>query len=222
MRYPRREDEAEESEKERGREAGRGEMGVLNRRGLTESSPKCLPIELLGGLPGFAHWVSVAYGPRGGKRQVEVSGAPHFLRPGPPPLLQPALFPKVVAPEVARPNCVSSPRTPDKSNRSSPAKCWSCSKGGAKPEAAAAGVAALAIAVDHLGPADKSRPSSCGRRSGRRSTSGSHRPGFVSGNNPPRPEARPRLPPSSRLRAQAQTQSLVRSMAYSSFIYLIG
>lgn len=130
--------------------------------------------------------------------------------------------PKVVAPEVARPNCVSSPRTPDKSNRSSPAKCWSCSKGGAKAETAVAGVAAPAISVDHRGPADESRPSSCGRRIGRRSTSGNHRPGFASGNNPPRPEARPRLPPSSRLQAQPQTHCLVRVMAYSSFIYLIG
>lgn len=69
VRYPRGEDEAEESERERGLDAGRGDGSLLNTRGLTESSPKCLPIELLGGLPGFAHWVSVAYGPRGGKRQ---------------------------------------------------------------------------------------------------------------------------------------------------------
>lgn len=175
-------------------------MGRWEKTGqaLTESSPKRLPIELLGGLPGFADWVCVACGPPGGKRKAEVSGdtsGPPPPPPGSPPHSLPSSRRKA-APAVARPNSVRSPRTPGKSNRSSPAKSRSCSKGGVRVEIAAAGAPAPAISADRLGPADKRRHSSDQRHSDSCSTSGRHRPGLVSGNNLPRPSG-PATPPPS-------------------------
>lgn len=100
-------------------------------------------------------------GPGGGKRKR--SKQSHLRSPPPQPAPRPRRrqstpsSPPKPAPTVVGPNCVSSPRTSSKSNRSSPAKCCSCSKGGARGATEATGVAALAISVERLGPAEKSR-----------------------------------------------------------------
>lgn len=157
----------------------------LTGEALTESSPKRLPIELLGGLPGFADWVGVECGPGGGKKKRR-SKQSHLRSPPPQPGPRPHRrqsthsSPPKPAPTVVGPNCVSSPRTSSKSNRSSPAKCCSCSNGGARGATAATGAAALAISVERLGPVEKSRHSrSRSRTAGTASLPGVTDPGVT-------------------------------------------
>lgn len=171
------------------------------------------------------------------KQSIEVSGAtcgppPPPPAPPPPPPSLPSPRSKA-APAVTRPHGVSSPRTPAKSNRSSPAKSRSCSKGGVRVETTAAGEPELAMSADSLGPADKRLRSRCQRQSGSCSTSGRRRLGLVSGNYPPRPRDPATPPPPQRpgralpptpspgVKVRRLTQGPVRVLSYSSFIYLI-
>lgn len=227
---------------QRGKARGKG-VGSLEEESweyptgeaLTESYPKRLRIELLGGLLGFTDWVRVARAPGGGRRKSRGKRGP------PPAPNSPARVPVPTptrvwlppdpksAPAVARPNSVISPRTLGRSNRSSPAKCRSCSKGGAR--VGPAGAAALAISVDGLRPTDKSRHSSCQCRTAAATLlPGVAGPGsFPATTRPIQPQPRLLQPghlPSRtllpRLEAQLQTSGPVGVVSYSSFIYLIG